>query len=139
MINWEFYSSRKGITLSKFLRNVTSLEGALELFDVIKIQPPPDEEILLALGLIVEDQPEVKTKVEDQPEVKTKSEKSQEQASSTKATSSPARHQPKVRKKRRAPKKLASNPPKSNEKEKAPPKENDKKYFRKVFPAKDKQ
>ena len=129
MINWEFYSSRKGITLSKFLRNVTSLEGALELFDVIKIQPPPDEEILLALGPIVE----------DQPEVKTKSEKSQEQASSTKATSSPARHQPKVRKKRRAPKKLASNPPKSNEKEKAPPKENDKKYFRKVFPAKDKQ
>jgi hypothetical protein len=55
---WEAFSKRKQIDLARFLRNASTLEEALRIFEVNKIDPPSIAEISLALfpskDLIVE-------------------------------------------------------------------------------------
>jgi hypothetical protein len=41
-LTWDFYSSRKRITLENFLKDVTSLSKALEKFNEYEIIPPDD-------------------------------------------------------------------------------------------------
>ena len=133
MITWKFYSERKGLSLSKFLSDAKTYEEALEKFKIVGLEPPPTDDVLEVMGLDSIPAPAPKKMQTEESKQAAKQVEKQ-----TTVTSKPARHQPKVRKKRRPPKKLASNPPKVSEDNKDESNKNDKKYFRKVFPAKDK-
>jgi hypothetical protein len=116
MLDWQFFSRRRGITLKSFLSGLSTLPEAHERFQNKGLSPPQDSEILEALALkpSVEKTPVLKPSkiIEKQSEAPSTDKKEQ-----TKAPAEPAKNKP-VKKKAKSKK--------------------DEKYFRRVFPAKDK-
>ena len=119
MIDWQFFSKRRGVTLKKFLSGVTTLDEAHERFQNRDLVPPQDSEILELLG------PQPEAKKEPAPKVTKKPQKQTKQPEPA-STEKPAQTN--------APAKTTKDKP---VKKKAKSKK-DEKYFRRVFPAKDK-
>jgi len=63
MKQWRYVQARRGTTLPAFLRGVSTMSEALELFRSKRIIPPPVEEIQEVLGL----EPEVEEPSNDDP------------------------------------------------------------------------
>lgn len=119
MLDWQFFSKRRGITLKAFLSGIATLDEAHEKFQSRDLVPPQDSEILEILGT----KPKAKKLQEDKAPKRTIKKTKKPEPSSTEKSPEPS-----------APAKTAKDKPiKKKTKSKK-----DEKYFRRVFPAKDK-
>lgn len=50
-LSWKFFSARRGITLQCFIKNASTLQEALEIFEKQKLEPPDYSKIEAVLSM----------------------------------------------------------------------------------------
>ena len=50
-LGWKFFSARRGLTLQHFIRNASTLQEALDIFEKHKLDPPEHSEIESVLSM----------------------------------------------------------------------------------------